>query len=506
MQQIPDKMSHSHSKTAVIIGSGVAGMATAVRLAIQGFQVKVYEKNAVAGGKLSMFKKDGYQFDEGPSLFTQPQNIEELFALANEPIHEYFNYDKCDVACNYFYENGKHISAFTNADLFVNELNEKLGEDKLKIKSYLSASDKLYDKVGDVFLNYSLHKRKTWLNKRVFSALSAIKLPYLFSTLNSYNKNKFSSPEATQLFNRYATYNGSNPYKAPAMLSLIPHLEHTEGTFYPAGGMISIANALYKLALKKGVEFQFDATVDRIISNEGKANGIVINNENIFADVVVSNIDAYFTYQKLLNNRPKAKELLRQERSSSALIFYWGMKKKFSQLQLHNIFFSNNYAAEFDMIFNKKKLYTDPTVYINITSKQEPSHAPAGAENWFVMINVPANSGQGWDVLKQQARVNIIEKLNRMLGTDIERFIDTEEIRDPVTIENNTGSYMGSLYGTSSNSKMAAFFRHPNFSRTTKNLYFCGGSVHPGGGIPLCFKSAKITSELIQKDLKKQRH
>lgn len=499
-------MSHSHSKTAVIIGSGVAGLATAIRLAVQGFAVTIYEKNSVAGGKLYMFKKDGYQFDGGPSLFTQPQNIEELFALANEPIADYFSYEKCAVACNYFYDNGKQVVAFGDSDLFANELHENLGEDKMVIKNYLSSSDQLYNKVGNVFLNYSLHKRSTWLNKRIFGALSAVKFPYLFSTLNRYNNNKFSSPEATQLFNRYATYNGSNPYKAPAMLSLIPHLEHNEGTYYPAGGMISIANALYKLAIKKGVEFKFDTTVDRIISNEGKVNGVVINDRNIFADVVVSNIDAYFTYQKLLQHAAKAKKILTQERSSSALIFYWGIKKSFSPLQLHNIFFSKDDAAEFETIFNKKKLYSDPTVYVNITSKHEPTHAPAGAENWFVMINVPANTGQDWEKLIQEAKENIISKLSKMLGTDIKSFIETEDVLDPVAIEANTGSYMGSLYGTSSNSKMAAFFRHPNFSSTIKNLYFCGGSVHPGGGIPLCFKSAKITTDLIQKDLKKQRH
>ena len=149
-------------------------------------------------------------------------------------------------------------------------------------------------------------------------------------------------------------------------------------------------------------------------------------------------------------------------------------------------------------------MHTDPTVYINITYKMEKSQAPEGKENWFVMINAPANAGQQWEVLKQEARKIIIEKLNRLLQTDIEPLIETEEILDPVSIEEKTASYQGSLYGTSSNSKLAAFLRHPNFTGSVKNLYFCGGSVHPGGGIPLCLKSAKIVSELIQ--TKKHNH
>ena len=494
------------SSSAIIIGSGIAGMAAAIRLSVQGFKVSVYEKNSYPGGKLSSFINEGYQFDAGPSLFTQPQNIEELFQLAGEQIDDYFTYHKIDIACRYFYENGKEINAFTDIGLFANELAEKTGETNAAVKRYLQSSHKLYDKIGYVFLNYSLHKRSTWLHPRIFKALSALKFPYIFKTLHEYNNNRFSSPEAKQLFNRYATYNGSNPYKAPAMLSLIPHLEQNEGTYYPKGGMISITNALYKLAQKKGVEFFLNSPVQRIIHQEGKIKGIVSKGQNVFADIIISNADVYFTYKNMLGHLPKAKKILKQERSSSALIFYWGMKKKFSQLQLHNIFFSSNYQQEFDHIFRKKSLYTDPTVYVNITSTQEPSHAKPGGANWFVMINVPSNTGQDWELIKKTARQNIIVKLNRLLQTDIEPLIETEEILDPIGIEEKTGSYTGSLYGTSSNSKMAAFFRPANFTNYIKNLYFCGGSVHPGGGIPLCFKSAKIATDLIIKDFKKQAH
>ena len=319
----------------------------------------------------------------------------------------------------------------------------------------------------------------------------------MFNTLNDYNKKKFLSKEAVQLFNRFATYNGSNPYKAPAMLSLIPHLEQNQGTFYPYGGMISITNALYKLAINKGVQFYFNHPVKRIIELDGVVKGVVVNDENIFAEVVVSNADVYFTYKNLLRDNIKAKKVLKQERSSSAVIFYWGINQSFSQLGLHNIFFSEDYKTEFDNIFNAESLSKDPTVYINITSKMEGNQSPHGKENWFVMVNAPANTGQDWEQLKSELRYNVLKKISRILGEDVEPLIIAEHTLDPLLIETQTASYMGSLYGTSSNSKLAAFFRHANFTDSIKGLYFCGGSVHPGGGIPLCLKSAKIVSELV---------
>ena len=466
----------------------------------------MYEKNAYPGGKLTDFQINGYRFDAGPSLFTQPQNIEELFALAGEPITDYFSYQQLSVSCNYFYEDGTHVYAYADKDLFANELADKLGEMPSSLLSYLKRSEKIYSDIGTVFLNHSLHKRATLLKARIGKALRAVRFPYLFRTMHQMNAAHFSNPKTVQLFNRYATYNGSNPYQAPGMLSLIPHLEHNEGSFYPKGGMISITNALYQLALKKGVKFCFNSPVERIIQHERKVVGVVVNSENIHADTIVSNMDVYFTYKQLLNDAPKAKKILKQERSSSALIFYWGIKKEFTQLGLHNIFFTKDYKTEFDHLFRLKKMYDDPTVYINITSKCEPGlQAPDGMENWFVMVNAPANIGQDWEAYHEQYRKAVITKLSRILGVEIEPLIEIEEVLDPVLIESKTASYMGSLYGTSSNSKMAAFLRHPNFSKVVKGLYFVGGSVHPGGGIPLCLQSAKIMSEMVMID-KKQRH
>jgi phytoene dehydrogenase-like protein len=182
------------------------------------------------------------------------------------------------------------------------------------------------------------------------------------------------------------------------------------------------------------------------------------------------------------------------------MIFYWGIRQSFPQLSLHNIFFSADYEEEFDHLFRLKTLHDDPTVYINITSKCEPGvQAPQGMENWFVMINVPANIGQDWERYRSESRARILKKLSRLLRQDIASLIVNETVADPVSIETLTDSYQGSLYGTSSNSRLAAFLRHANFSKSIPGLYFVGGSVHPGGGIPLCLSSAAIAASVIQR-------
>ncbi len=482
---------------AIVIGAGIGGIATAIRLAVKGYAVEVHEKNEVPGGKLYLIEKEGYRFDAGPSLFTQPVNIEELFQLAGENISSYFEYEKVDIACRYFFENGKMLNAHTHAEDFANEMEEVLGEPAKNILQYLKDAERVYENVGTIFLNHSLHKVSTWLHPRVIKAFKTVRWQYLFKTLDGFNRQRFETREAVQLFNRFATYNGSNPYSAPGMLSLIPHLEQNQGTFYPKGGMISIPGALVKLAEKLGVRFVLKSRVERIVTEGGSAIGIMANGMFCPASIVVSNVDAYYTYRDLLADEAAAGKILRNERSSSALIFYWGMKKSFPELHLHNIFFSKNYREEFDHLFRTKKFYEDPTIYINITSKMESGQAPAGGENWFVMVNAPAMAEADWNQEINMLRSNVIAKLSRMLGKDISSAIQVEEVITPAGIQLRTDSYLGSLYGTSSNSKWAAFLRHPNRKKSLKGLYFTGGSVHPGGGIPLCLKSAAIVSKMI---------
>jgi len=487
-------------KKVVIIGAGIAGISTAIRLQQSGYSVAVYEANAYPGGKLSEIKLGDYRFDAGPSLFTMPQFINELFELCGVPMSEYFSYSRKEVVCNYFYPDGKKFTAYGDQERFVNEASKVFNEPKAHIIKYLSNSKRKYDLTKNLFLHQSLHKLSTYLSKDTLKAIGSIRQFGLNNTLNQENKKFLKSPHLVQLFNRYATYNGSSPYLTPGIMSLIPHLEQYFGTFIPKGGMISITNALHALAERIGVKFHFNSDVTRIsLSPKNKADGIWVKDQFIGSDIVVSNMDVVPTYRKLLADSPAPERTLKQERSSSALIFYWGINRSFPELDLHNIFFAQDYPAEFRSIFHDKTIGDDVTIYINITSKDLPDEAPKGHENWFVMVNAPGNTGQNWDEIIVRTRNNIVNKLSESLKVNLSDHIVCEAILDPRSIESRTQSYQGSLYGAASNNQFAAFLRHPNFSQKIGNLYFCGGSVHPGGGIPLCLLSGKITSDLIKR-------
>lgn len=485
------------NKKAVVIGSGIAGIASSIRLACKGYNVTVIEKNSYPGGKLSEIQLGGYRFDAGPSLFTMPHLVEELFVLAGKNPKDHFDYHTHPVSCHYFWEDGTFFRGFTDKDKLAEELKNVFEVDPHHFLNKLKKAAQIHEYTSPVFLEQSLHKVSNFINKKTIKALAKSYAFDLHKSLNQANIDDVQHPKLVQLFNRYATYNGSNPYKTPGIMGVIPHFEWNVGTFFPKKGMISITESLVALAKELGISFVYENEVEEIIVKDDRVLGVQTQKGFVEADVVVSNMDIYYTYHKLLPQLPKPERTLKQERSSSALIFYWGMKKKFDRLSLHNIFFSDDYKKEFQTIFEEKTLSEDPTAYVHISTKLNPDDATSYGESWFVMINTPANVGQDWDEFREKARKRIIEKLSTILNEDIASSIEVEDYLDPVRIDSKTASYQGSLYGTSSNNPFAAFLRHPNFSNKIKGLYFVGGSTHPGGGIPLCLLSAKIATNEV---------
>lgn len=480
-----------------VIGSGVAGLAASIRLAHRGHSVTVFEANSYPGGKLTTVEKDGFKWDAGPSLFTMPDLVDEVLNLAEPLTENTFVYRKMSESCRYFWEDGTEVTAHENRRTFANEIEEKIGVKSFRVMNALRDSEQTYNAVSPLFLEKSLHKIPNLLNGNLIKLMSSFPKLNLHKTMHSVNKTRFKNQKLIQLFDRFATYNGSSPYKASGIMNVIPHLEHNIGTFLPEGGMYAITESLVQAAKSLGVEIQLNSPVKKIETSDKTVTGIVVNDTFKAFDAVVSNMDIVPTYRNLLPEQFADDAVLNQERSSSALIFYWGVKGNSEKLGLHNILFSDKYEEEFKALFETRALIDDPTVYINITSKYLKGQAPEGHENWFVMVNAPANTGQDWDAMIEKTRQNVIQKVERVLGFELSGNICCEEILDPRSIELKTGSYMGSLYGTSSNHWKSAFLRHPNFKQDIKKLYFCGGSVHPGGGIPLCLLSAKIVDELI---------
>ncbi|WP_460575695.1 1-hydroxycarotenoid 3,4-desaturase CrtD [Hymenobacter coalescens] len=493
------RQASSLKQPVAVVGAGIGGIATAVRLAAQGHAVTVFEGRDSFGGKMHQFDlPGGYRFDAGPSLFTLPGLVDELFRAAQRDPQNYFRYERLDPITQYFFADGTRLTAWADEQRFAAEVEQQLGVPAADVRRFLHTSRRAYEATAPTFLHKSLHRPQSYLSRDTLRAVAEMPRLGLLSTMHARHARAFPrDARAQQLFDRFATYNGSDPYQAPATLSLIPHLEHGLGAYYPEGGIYSIARSLVRLAEELGVTFRYQEPVEEILTAGGRVTGVRTPHDVYDFGVVVSNMDVVPTYRRLLPHEPAPERTLAQPRSSSALIFYWGIGREFPELGLHNIFFSQDYRREFEAIFRDKALADDVTVYVNITSKKTPDDAPAGHENWFVMVNVPHDEGQDWEALQHHARAAVLRRLNQALGVDVAPLIRAERTWTPPGIAADTSSYGGALYGSSSNTMLAAFLRHPNFSRRLEGLYFCGGSVHPGGGIPLCLLSAQIVADLI---------
>ena len=486
-------------KSLGIIGAGIGGIALAIRASKKGYKVHVFDKNTYPGGKLAEIKLKDYRFDAGPSLFTQPNLVDELFTLCGKDTRAYFNYRRLDPICKYFWEDGTRLTTFQDPQKSITEIAMVLGEEQEAVASYFKHFKKAYEIVQPLFLEKSLHQFSTWLNKNAFKGYLNLPSLGVFSTMNAFHEKRFKNPKTIQLFNRYATYNGSDPYQTPATLTVIPHLEYHLGAYFPEGGMVEIINSLVKLAKEEGVTFHLGESVDELFIHQKNVTGLRTSKGSYHFDKVGSNSDISALYKKLINPKEVKipQKLLEQEKSSSGIIFYWGVRGQFPELDVHNIFFSDDYKTEFDSIFKRKSLYEDPTIYLHISSKVEKNDASEGGENWFLLMNTPHNVGQPWEEYVSEMRQFVIQKLNRILGIDVSKLIEVEDYLDPVRIEERTSSWGGALYGNASNNKFSAFLRHPNFNREIENMVWVGGSVHPGGGIPLSLSSAKIASEAL---------
>lgn len=487
-------------KHIAVIGGGIAGLAVAIRLAVKGHRVELFEANPYLGGKIAEQQLGSYRFDMGPSVLTMPKYIDELFELAGENPRDHFNYERLDPIFQYLFEDGTILQTHANTEKLIEEFTSKTSVRAEDLRTFFRRSKEKLELTDEVFLQRSLHHWTNYLDWPTLRGILNFNKVEAFTTMAKANAKLLKDEKVAAIFNQYASYNGSDPFAAPATLNLISHYEITLGAYYPKGGMRTIINAIVGLAERVGVKMHVDARVERLTVDGSRCSGLVVNGEKRPFDAVVSNSDIFKTYHQLIPEQKRPDRILNQPKSSSVIVFYWGIKKQFPQLKLHNMFMGGDQRSEYRKMFAENSIADDPTVYLHIGSKKNPKDAPKGCENWFVLVSVPNNSGQDWDRLVAETRKNILRKLQAVLGEEIESHIEQESVLDPRLAEQMTGSSQGAIFGNSSNGKFAAFLRHPNFSSKIDNLYFCGGSVHPGSGVPLCLLSAKITASEVCDD------
>ncbi|MYA70947.1 NAD(P)-binding protein [Candidatus Poribacteria bacterium] len=524
------------NKRVAVIGGGLGALSGAIRLAQLGFSVQLFEKNPKIGGKVNEVVLADYRFDTGASLLTMPSVIDELFDFAGVKRADYLDFVPIEPICRYFFPDGSMMDASADKAKMKTAIAQLSPNDVEAYERFLKYAERIHKLTAEIFMFTPIHEFRNLLQPRHFRTLLRLHQIDPFRTVHQSVSRFFSDSRLIQLFDRYATYNGSDPFQAPATLNIIPYIEYGLGGYYIKGGIYRLVDALEIVARERGVQIQTSTKVERICQAQNqRVNGVQVNGERIDADYVLCGTDAVVAYHELIltkNATPKPRtrcqmfknmrafsvlsmlkarvlgqghqhrreKLDQLEPSLSGMVFLWGIKRKHPKLAHHNIIFSSDYKTEFKQIFKHQQVPDEPTIYIAITSKADTSHAPADGENWFVLLNMPYLApGQVWQKEKVRMRQAVLDRL-KQLGFDIADQIEIEQIYTPEDFSELYASNRGSIYGVSSNSKTTAFKRLPNRSRNPKGLYFAGGSVHPGGGIPLVMLSGKMAATLIAED------
>jgi len=486
--------------TVRIIGAGLGGLSAAIHCAAAGHEVVVHERGPGPGGKASEVQESGFRFDTGPSLLTMPFVLEQLYEVADATQAERVELLPVDPICRYHFADGSVLDAAADEEALLAQVRAFApGEDEA-LRRFLDYSQRIYELTSDIFLFNSLSDLKKLLRLRNVPTL--LRLPQIdaFRTVHEGVASFFHDTRLRQLFDRYATYNGSNPYRAPATLNIIPYVEYRLGGFYVRGGMYALVRSLHAIAGRLGVRFHFDSDVEGLETGDGRVRGLRAAGVFHPADAVISNADAVYTMTQLAPISDRAKQKYEKlEPSCSGLVFLWGVRGVRDTLAHHNIFFSENYREEFEDIFTRLRAPEDPTVYVSITSRADSDHAPAGHENWFVLVNMPYLTESNREDSIRGMRDRILARLRRA-GVDIEEDIVHESVVTPEDLEKRYNANRGSIYGISSNARNAAFLRPRNRIRSLPGLYLCGGAAHPGGGVPLVMLSGRLAADAVLAD------
>lgn len=479
-----------------IIGAGIGGLSAAIRLAAAGQAVTVLEKNTAVGGKMSQISQDGFRWDTGPSVITMRHVFEELFASANRKLDDYIQLQPVDPLTRYFYPNGTVLDASQDVPKMTAQLRQLDSRDAQGYQDYLAYVADIHRITGPVFIYDRPPTLKSFLKVPIWDWFKVDGTRKMAGAINKF----VQSPELRQLLGRFATYVGASPYLAPATLNVIAHVELAGGVWYPKGGVYQVAVGMERLARELGVEFRLGCGVDELVVKNGRIQALILQNgETLPAQTVISNLDVTTTFNQLLPTLPTVPP---QEPSCSGFIILLGINKTHPQLAHHNIFFSDDYPAEFDAIFKQAKPPQNPTIYVAITSKADSTHAPEGCENWFVLVNAPArNELFDWKNERKAYRDLVLDKLAEVHGIDVRSAIVSEQIWTPDELESHSGAWRGALYGASSNNMLAAFKRPYNRSKKVAGLYFAGGTTHPGGGVPMVTLSGKVAADFVLEDI-----
>ena len=484
---------------ALIIGGGIGGLATACLLAKKGFDVELVEKNEKIGGRANIFEEKGFVFDMGPSWYLMPDVFEHFFDLMGEKIQDHLELQKLTPSYRIFFKDeGKVLDLNSNVEED-KKLFESLEQGSgAKLEEYLALSKMQYEIAIKDFMYKNYDSVFDFFNKRVMT--EGRKLSVL-SAMNTYVGKFFKSKIVQKIMQYQLVFLGSSPYNTPALYNIMSHIDFNMGVFYPKGGIYKIIEALGTIAQKNGVKIRTSAPVKQIIIKDKKATGIELENgEVISADLVISNADIEHTETKLLpedSRSLKEKYWKKRTMAPSAFIMYIGMKDQVPSLTHHNLIFSKDWEKNFSQIFDKPQWPEDPSLYVCCPSKTDPTVAPQGKENLFVLV--PIASGLEYDeaslAMYKDKILSTMEK--EMNIPNFKNRIEYMRVYSVKDFAKDYNAYKGSALGLAHTLMQTAFFRPNNRSKKVNNLYYVGAGTNPGIGMPICLISAELAYKRI---------
>ncbi|KAH7037530.1 phytoene desaturase [Microdochium trichocladiopsis] len=523
-------MEKQRPRTAIVIGAGAGGIATAARLAKAGFDVTVVEKNSFKGGRCSLIHHEGWRFDQGPSLLLLPKLFMETFHDLDTSLEdEGIELLQCPTNYNVWFSDGENFELSTNLAKMKTQIERWEGKDGFD--RYLSWLREGHDHY-ELSVTHVLHKNFTQFIDLCWPRFvwAGIKLHPLHTIWNRTSK-YFHTERLRRVFTFATMYMGMSPFDAPSTYSLLQYTELAEGIWYPRGGFYAVLEALVKVSERFGVKYRMNAPVEQVLMHTDgvTARGVKLQSgEVLTADIVVVNADLVYAYSNLLPQTPSSpavsygKDLRKRDGSCSSISFYWALKRKVPELQTHNIFLADEYRESFDAIFDRQTLPNEPSFYLNVPSRIDPTAAPEGCDSLIALVPTGhlleskgfsaqdsaqkegglSRTNEDWPALVERARREVLRIASERTGCEnIGDLITNEIINDPHTWEAKFNLDKGSILGLSHSFWNVLSFRPKTRAKGFKGVYFVGASTHPGTGVPIVLAGARITSEQILSDL-----
>ncbi len=513
--QSPQPVPHQSATSVAVVGGGLGGLAAACSLAARGYGVTLFDKNPWLGGKAAVFEEQGFRFDMGPTILTVPRVLRRIFAEAGRRLEDELDLVRLDPQWRCFFDDGSTLDLLENVDEMSTSLRtaSRFERDGEGYRELIELSQQLHDISERFFFWKSVEDIQDTLDLKGSFRLSTLRDVMrirMGRTVAGVIRSKVDDPRVAQMLDHLTQYVGSSPYKSPAVLCGIAHMQVDEGIWYPRGGTRAVPEALEALARELGVEIRTECGVRRILIDESRSGGPraygveTTKGKRLPFDAVVSNVDAVRTYEELV--RGSAARRFRRRRSyspaCSGVVLYLGLDRAYDHLLHHNFVFSNDPKEEFDWIYRRGQPAPDPTCYLAAPARTEPGVAPAGGEALYVLVHTPyLRPGHDWSEMLPGYRRTILDKLAQTGGMeDIEERIVCERTLTPQDIHDRYGVLDGAIYGLASHGRFEGAFKPGNRSRDVRGLYLAGGAAHPGPGMPMVMMSGWIAADALDQD------